>query len=187
MTENEKLRALLAQARAWVAPGSHVRFQIDAALAKPVQRESEQLVAALGKTPPCVSGRQGHTSTCGCGPCQETFLLLGKINTARTVDAVEAQASLERAEKERDEARGDVERLKRRLEVSVYALAKDMDPALVDVVVREAYQRGAEAMRIALGNTVFTTISLHPEPCRRSELRNAVIKAIDELPVPEET
>ena len=36
MTENEKLRALLAEARLWIKPDSDVRNRIDAALAEPV-------------------------------------------------------------------------------------------------------------------------------------------------------
>jgi hypothetical protein len=37
MSQNERLRALLAEARIWVAPGSDARARIDAALAEPVE------------------------------------------------------------------------------------------------------------------------------------------------------
>jgi hypothetical protein len=49
----------------------------------------------------------------------------------------------------------------------------------------EAYQRGAEAMREAAAGKAFTTLSLHDEPCRRSELRQAVVHAIEAVPIPE--
>jgi hypothetical protein len=51
-SEVEKLRALLAEARGWVAPGSHVRAQIDAALAEPVadwQQAHGEALAAWSK------------------------------------------------------------------------------------------------------------------------------------------
>ena len=75
MTEVEKLRALLAEARGWVAPGSAVRSRIDAALAEPVandfQRGAEAMREAIYlqlKCPPydgCNDGRrEEHCDSC---------------------------------------------------------------------------------------------------------------------------
>lgn len=38
MTENERLRALLTEAKSWVAHGSHLRARIDVVLAEPVEK-----------------------------------------------------------------------------------------------------------------------------------------------------
>jgi hypothetical protein len=113
MTEIEKLRELLAEARGWVAPGSAVRARIDAALAEPVQSEADRLLTELGKAPPCVSGRPGNTSTCGCDPCKEVFRLLDRITTARTKDAINAQRELA-------EARAEIDVLKAKVAQGTY-------------------------------------------------------------------
>lgn len=53
-------------------------------------------------------------------------------------------------------------------------------------MLADAHRRGAEAMREAAAGKAYTTLSLHDEPCRRSELRQAVVDAIEALPLPED-
>ena len=72
----------------------------------------------------------------------------------------------------------------RRLVLDLDTAQAERDEARAEVAA--AYQRGAEAMREAAAGKAYTTLSLHPQPCRRSELREAIVEAIEALPMPEE-
>jgi hypothetical protein len=139
--QNEKLRALLVEARIWVAPGSHTRARIDAALAEPVAAE---------------------------------YVFRGGYIEDSSGDRWWSAELLSKVERERDEARAEVERLKIVLDsiraarsllgqlqdhVSDHACAEMMcilsdEPLNADgepyiTPSQQAYRRGAEAMREA--------------------------------------
>lgn len=155
MTENEKLRSLLAEARRELA--RHVFTQ---------------------ESPVCVNcgGESGFDVGRAC-PYAADYDLKQRIDAA-LAEPVLAPETNYYAEfnKMRDKA-------------AKYGLAltqaqKERDEARAEAAL--AYQRGAEAMREAAAGKAYTTLSLHDEPCRRSELRQAVVHAIEALPIPED-
>lgn len=175
MSEVEKLRALLAEARIITqdsldsnTTGFDEEFKvcncnaceryrsiiqrIDAALAEPIVPETARLMAMLEKVPPCVSGKAGYTNFCECDSCREIFRIFDMIDTARRTETVEVLIALEKAKRERDEARAEVER---------------------------AYQRGAEAMR---EEAVVVAMKLAPNALYGDRM----VQAIHDLPVPED-
>ncbi len=157
MTENEKLRALLEEARNLY--GCHgactadcVWTRIDAALAEPVADDCGWHEYLRG------DAAEGDAR----------LLLDGAGRASRTGDDDLANAALYGAAAIRLVPRLSTERDEARAEVAA------------------AYRRGAEAMREAAAGKAYTTLSLHDEPCRRSELRQAVVHAIEALPIPED-
>lgn len=165
MTENEKLRALLAEARQWVGGWAGVlpkggdeidslRQRIDAALAEPVM--------------PC--GDCGHQLTevrpgkHQCDVCDDLRL--------HKEDRLRLRVENLRLERERDEARAEVERL-RGVDCGVTERDGTTTP-LCGVCLECAFLRGAEAMREA-------AIRVCEEPQMGTEA-----EAIRALPVPED-
>jgi len=96
-------------------------------------------------------------------------------------------------ERERDEARAEVNMLRILLNQSARneRLWRQREQKWLPTLnaarthAEEAFRRGAEAMREAAAGKAYTTLSLYDEPCRRSELRQAVVNAIEALPLPE--
>jgi hypothetical protein len=147
MTENEKLRALLAEARkalsqeCWNGACCVVRQRIDAALAEPVEN-------------PVLAGFQTPAYAClDCGHCDYGLTLVWQDGEGSRsmctkcrqdrVDGVErAVGSLVR---ERDEARAEVEKLRSHLTEA--QIARDMACDILQGAEDAAYRRGAEAMR----------------------------------------
>lgn len=163
MTNEEKLRSLLAEVRGYLCDvepllgegGVEMCGIIDAALAEPV-------------------------SEC-CG-WKEQF---NRVVTERNA----AQAQREKARAYANKLAGALAEgaLPKDLEVLRAAnttMAQELHEARAEVAA--AYQRGAEAMRGAAAGTAYTTLSLHDSTCRRSELRQAVVDAIEALPLPED-
>ncbi|MBU6278566.1 MAG: hypothetical protein KGN78_04925 [Actinomycetales bacterium] len=131
MTEVEKLRALLAEARGllskwcWSGTCCELRQRIDAALAEPV-------------------------SVC------------------TTCDAM--SVSYAKMERERDEARAEIERLRGTWKWDAI----------------KAYKRGAEAMRHAAAKEVFAFYGWSKDnETTRTDIKN-LAELIDDLPVPED-
>lgn len=175
MSETEKLRALLAEARGllskwcWSGTCCALRQRIDAALAEPVE-----------------------------GPLNAVSRLSQQVHEARS----NAEWLVQQAERERDEARTEVERLRKRveeegslelalLEETGRALGKrewesvkdaaerimsERDDARDDIVA--AYQRGAEAMREAAAGLFDGRVGLAQSPAYAVEIRA--------LPIPED-
>ncbi len=166
MSENENLRALLAEARGWVGGWSGIlpvsaaaidslRQRIDAALAEPVARLNPYSAA--------VAEMRG--------------------------DAWQKQAM--QRERERDEARAEVERLKAHSEVrdrltasEIRGLLAKLSDALHEgnktrAEVAAAYQRGAEAMREAAAQEIERQVDA-------MMLRAGLAADIRDLPVPED-
>lgn len=149
MTENEKLRALLAEARGtmrdfaenWdcdtdahkygttcrVCDAGAMKESIDAALAEPAQTEAEKLLAQLGKLGKCESGRKGHSSDCGCAPCREGFRLLDKFNTARAMGEVNAMTALEKAQAEVERLTAELDMVDSDLQLAVKRLTAECE------------------------------------------------------------
>ena len=213
MTENEKLRALLAEAGLFAVDGCEcnwrcehkkLRDRIDAALAEPVElSESEYAMhariradydktvadawrAALAKMERERDEARAEVETLRAAIDGEPWG--GAVLKQQRDEAIKKLGvTLEQvwaAEKERDEARAEVERLQKVVDDAAVGVT-EMLSKLPDRE-RAAYQRGAETMREAAAVKTYTTLSLHDEPCRRSELRQAVVDAIDALPVPED-
>ncbi len=142
MTENEKLRALLAEARAWmgecdcrtklISPADNAFLEsIDAALAEP-HWSSQVLNAALEHEAKQI--RKSHSGF------------------------------LTQLQRERDEARAEVERLRKERDAACMAAGEysqdEVNEMTTDMIAlrkaaeRAAYQRGAEAMREKAANAI---------------------------------
>lgn len=188
MADNEKLRALLAEAREFLCDPcicddgvGEMRFRIDAALAVPAM--------------PC--GDCGHPLTevrpgkHQCDVCDDLRL--------HKEDRLRLRVENLRLERERDEARAEVERLKvqieahetrhrlaageiRRLSASFNDALHEGNKARAEAV--SAFRRGAEAMREAAAKEVFAFYAWSKDnEATRTDIKN-LAEMIDALPVP---
>lgn len=191
MSEVEKLRALLAEARGvlsrgcWSGECCRVRTRIDAALAEP--SNAPTLVRVLRKT------------------CEDSYGGVFRVHIPEDEwDALESSYRL--LQRERDEAQAEVERLRKRveeegslelalLEETGRALGKREWESVKDAAERAmserddaydsvawAYQRGAEAMREAAAEAVKHLS--HEDGLGMGSQR--IESAIRALPVPED-
>ena len=157
MTENEKLRALLAEARGALTAGCYcgnsyctgtainkLRDRIDAALAESVVDDDIDADLRMHK---------------------EDRLRLRTENLRLT--------------RERDEARAEVERLRSLKPIGTYSLDWNHEQERM-TVARAAYQRGAEAMREAAASCVGGDTAL------LQTYRSVLEGRIRDLPVPED-
>ena len=157
--------------------------EIAAALAEPMQSEADRLLAQLEKMK-CASGKAGNSSDCGCEPCREAFRILDKFNTARAMGEVSLLSALEKAQRERDEARAEVRRLKAESKMErgfTDSYIKLLHKA--EAKAKDAYQRGAEAMREAAAAAVYDT---HTTGLLAPAAVTAAVRVIRRLPTPED-
>lgn len=158
MTENEKLRELLAEARKIV----HTILDIDALHGWACESDDDE--PAMDDL---MRDLRARIDAALAEPVSDsTAVRLQRVRKALTA-AVPADGTIGNAD--------DVSRVAR--------LVAERDEARAEFAA--AYQRGSEAMREAAAGKAYTTLSLHDEPCRRSELRQAVVHAIEALPIPE--
>jgi hypothetical protein len=118
MSQNERLRALLAEARIWVAPGSDARARIDAALAEPGDVHPSNLtdvVTLLENDRDEARAEIEHWKGAAKEHAENHAAAVEAFHDATRLRSEIQQARIA-AEIERDEARAEVERLKEALE-----------------------------------------------------------------------
>jgi hypothetical protein len=190
MSEVEKLRALLAEARERIRHKNGDRplcqysdrnqcevcglaKRIDAALAEPVESDAEKgrrLVAEAHES--WTSKRVSFEEAWRLKDTQR----IAKVGARNGVAPGTAFADLvEKLERERDEARAEVASLKAELSPMLLAVATSTDERDIARAKAEmAYQRGAEAMREAAMGAAWHSAAM------------GLHKRIKEMPVPED-
>jgi methylphosphotriester-DNA--protein-cysteine methyltransferase len=157
MTENEKLRALLAEAREWVRTFGEAGCPADqceecAAADEMVQRIDAALAEPVGE----------------CARCETLRDLADKAAWAQG----DAQRRMIEEQKQRDEARAEVERLKESNRLLRHDADKEWGAAATAIAA--AFRRGAEAMREAAMGAAWHSAAM------------GLHERIKEMPLPED-
>ena len=176
MTENEKLRALLAEARRWVVgvQDDALDKRIDAALAEPVVDESARVPWACHD---CGSMGDFSSVQYAAGDFDVACDACGSKDTGEASAVLGGFISdLEETRRERDEARAEAARWREEGEGLLrYACEASA-----------AYKRGAEAMREAAAKEVFAFYGWSKDnETTRTDIKN-LAELIDALPAPED-
>lgn len=166
MTENEKLRALLAEARALLLEARPTNARCDCTQCKPIDVINARIVAALAEP------------VAGCGECAETKAAL------RWSDDI-MPAIIKKYRRERDKARSEAEVLRNALAGANNSLAAHISHEVqlrveCSEAQEEAFKRGAEAMREAAASCVGSDTAL------LQTYRSVLEGRIRALPLPED-